>query len=289
MKFSLFVSVLALLCECGYGGWTFWSDWTTCPTPCEGRSKSRRRYCVTQFCNGEYYQVESCEPRDCLVTTKVPVSLRQKEKLATTVLANKMTKQQTVSNNTQIPELPTNTILLASSRGVKAILQETLHPFITVTIPARLRNTKTLNTEMRPRVVIRSTSQISASRNIDPRNIFNRTQFRKEMYEPSSSEERTANESNTTIVILVALSVITVCVVLYTTVKLFQMFKSSRSKHFESVDVRTSNKELSLSDYRDQDREEREYHYVSYDEISKRGSYENKSPTQSYVYDVTWL
>lgn len=128
-----------------------------------------------------------------LVTTKVPVSLRQKEKLATTVLAIKMTKQQTVSNNTQIPELPTNTILLASSRGVKAILQETLHPFITVTIPARLRNTKTLNTEMRPRVVIRSTSQISASRDIDPRNIFNRTQFRKEMYEPSSSEERTAN------------------------------------------------------------------------------------------------
>lgn len=48
------------------GGWTFWSDWTTCPIPCEGRSKSRRRYCVTQFCNGEYYQVKSCEPRDCL-------------------------------------------------------------------------------------------------------------------------------------------------------------------------------------------------------------------------------
>lgn len=213
------------------------------------------------------------------MTTKIPVALRQKENPATTLLANKVTKQQTVSNNTQIPELPTNTILLASSRGVKAILQETRHPFITVTVPTMLRNTETLNTEM----------YISASRDIDPRNTFNRTQFRKEMNEPSSSNERTANESNTTIVILVALPVMTVCVVLYTAVKLFQMFKSSRSKHFESVDVRTSNKELSLSDYRDQDREEREYHYVSYDEISKRGSYENKSPTQSYVYDVTWL
>lgn len=69
----------------------------------------------------------------------------------------------------------------------------------------------------------------------------------------------------------------------------FFRFKSSRSKNLEGVDVSTSNKELSLSDYRDQDREEREYHYVSYDEISKRGSYENKSPSQSYIYDVTWL
>lgn len=69
----------------------------------------------------------------------------------------------------------------------------------------------------------------------------------------------------------------------------FFRFKSSRSKNLEGVDVSTSNKELSLSDYRDQDREEREYHYVSYDEISKRGSYENKSPSQSYVYDVTWF
>lgn len=69
----------------------------------------------------------------------------------------------------------------------------------------------------------------------------------------------------------------------------FFRFKSSRIKTLESVDVRTSNNELSLSDYRDQDLEEREYHYVSYDEISKRGSYEKKSPSQSYVYDVTWL
>lgn len=289
MKFNLCVLVLALLCECGYGGWTFWSDWTTCPTPCEGRSKSRRRYCVTQFCNGEYYQAESCEPKDCLVTTKISAALRQKENLATTVLANKVTKQPTVSNNTQTSELPTNTILLASSRGIKAILQETWHPFITVTVPAMLRNTKTLNTEKLPRVVNRSTSHISASRDIDPRDIFNRTQSRKEMYEPSSSKERTANESNNTIVILVALPVMTICVVFYTAVKVFQMFKSSRIKTLESVDVRTSNNELSLSDYRDQDLEEREYHYVSYDEISKRGSYEKKSPSQSYVYDVTWL
>uniref|UniRef100_K1R8I1 Complement C1q-like protein 3 n=1 Tax=Magallana gigas TaxID=29159 RepID=K1R8I1_MAGGI len=81
----------------------------------------------------------------------------------------------------------------------------------------------------------------------------------------------------------------TICVVLYTAVRLFQIFKSSRSKNLEGVDVSTSNKELSLSDYRDQDREEREYHYVSYDEISKRGSYENKSPSQSYIYDTNNL
>lgn len=58
--------LLFVFCFWSLGGWTFWSDWTTCPIPCEGRSKSRRRYCVTQFCNGEYYQVKSCEPRDCL-------------------------------------------------------------------------------------------------------------------------------------------------------------------------------------------------------------------------------
>lgn len=127
------------------------------------------------------------------MTTKISAALRQKENLATTVLANKVTKQPTVSNNTQTSELPTNTILLASSRGIKAILQETWHPFITVTVPAMLRNTKTLNTEKLPRVVNRSTSHISASRDIDPRDIFNRTQSRKEKYEPSSSKERTAN------------------------------------------------------------------------------------------------
>lgn len=70
--FVRFVLLLLVCCCClvcflgSLGGWTFWSDWTTCPIPCEGRSKSRRRYCVTQFCNGEYYQVNSCEPRDCL-------------------------------------------------------------------------------------------------------------------------------------------------------------------------------------------------------------------------------
>lgn len=272
MNFNLCVSVLALLCESGYGGWTFWSDWTTCPIPCEGRSKSRRRYCVTQFCNGEYYQVKSCEPRDCLVTTRNPAAIRQKETLATTVLPNKVTTQQKVSKSTQTSESPINTILLASSRR-------------TVTVPAVKRYTTTLNTKPRPWVVNRSTSHISASRDIDFPDIFNRTQSRKETYEPTSSKE----ESNNSIVILVALPSMTICVVLYTAVRLFQIFKSSRSKNLEGVDVSTSNKELSLSDYRDQDREEREYHYVSYDEISKRGSYENKSPSQSYVYDVTWL
>lgn len=63
------VRLLWLICSSDFwssGGWSFWSDWTTCPTPCEGRSKSRGRYCVTQFCNGHYYEFKDCDPNDCL-------------------------------------------------------------------------------------------------------------------------------------------------------------------------------------------------------------------------------
>lgn len=115
------------------------------------------------------------------MTTRSPAAaIRQKENLATTVLPNKVTKQQIVSHSTQTSESPINTILLASSRR-------------TVTVPAVKRHTTTLNTKTRPWVVNRSTSHISASRDIDFPDIFNRTQSRKETYEPTSSKEGTAN------------------------------------------------------------------------------------------------
>lgn len=114
------------------------------------------------------------------MTTKSPATTRQKENLATTVLPNKVTTQQIVSHSTQTSESPINTVLLASSRR-------------TVTVPAVKRHTTTLNTKTRPWVVNRSTSHISASRNIDSQDIFNRTQSRKETYEPTSSKEGTAN------------------------------------------------------------------------------------------------
>lgn len=114
------------------------------------------------------------------MTTRNPAAIRQKETLATTVLPNKVTTQQKVSKSTQTSESPINTILLASSRR-------------TVTVPAVKRYTTTLNTKPRPWVVNRSTSHISASRDIDFPDIFNRTQSRKETYEPTSSKEGTAN------------------------------------------------------------------------------------------------
>ncbi|XP_011412434.3 uncharacterized protein [Magallana gigas] len=162
----------------------------------------------------------------------------------------------------------------------------TIHPFIIVTVPALLHHTETVKNGERLQLTKKLTSLDHIVDNY-PRK--NNTTAGKQMLKPSSSKSKTANESNTNIVILVALPVLTICVVLYLAVKLFRMLKPSRSSNLESVDVSTSNKELSLSDYRDQDREAREYHYVSYDEISKRGSYENKSPSQSYVYDVTWF
>ncbi|XP_052715449.1 uncharacterized protein LOC128188436 [Crassostrea angulata] len=282
MKFYLYVSVLAFLCDCGYGGWSFWSDWTTCPIPCEGRSKSRRRYCVTQFCNGHYFEFKDCEPKDCSVMKKISGARRQTENHNTTTLSSKVTKQQTIFIKTPSSVMLTSSIPRAPFRRTNV----TIHPFIIVTVPALLHHTETVKNGERLQLTKKLTSLDHIVDNY-PRK--NNTTAGKQMLKPSSSKSKTANENNTNIVILVALPVLTICVVLYLAVKLFRMLKPSRSSNLESVDVSTSNKELSLSDYRDQDREEREYHYVSYDEISKRGSYENKSPSQSYVYDVTWF
>lgn len=273
MKLGLCVPVLALLCECGYGGWSFWSDWSTCPTPCEGRSKSRRRYCVTQFCNGYYYQVESCEPRDCLVT---------KQNHETTALTFKVTKQQTVSHKSP------STILLASTRLTSAAPQGLWNRFNAVTISSSLRNTENLNTENLSQIPNTLTTYLSVLGGTNVREEFIHKQSRKETYELTSSKETTNDNVNNTVV-LVVLPVFTMCMVLYTTAKLYQMFRVSRSENLPSVGLSSPSKILSLSENTTQSQEVREYHYVSYDEISKRGSYEDKSPSQSYVYDVTWL
>ncbi|XP_062619316.1 zinc metalloproteinase nas-37-like [Saccostrea cucullata] len=59
-------------------GWSFWSDWTLCSYPCEGKTRWRKRHCMTQFCNGNYYEYEYCRPQDCLPETKPPpVAFRQ--------------------------------------------------------------------------------------------------------------------------------------------------------------------------------------------------------------------
>ncbi|XP_061177759.1 uncharacterized protein LOC133186545 [Saccostrea echinata] len=264
--------------ECG---WSFWSDWTPCSYPCEGKTKWRKRHCLTQFCNGVYYEYEYCEPKDCLLETKPPpVAFRHN------------------INNSYIPQ-ETNRYF-KSSGIVRETMQMTtpithLVPTLTDLLKKITRqkekNTATFvkkseididdhetNVQMKIREVTKLASQ-PAHGNMNA----------KQNDQPTSKEE--GKERNVNVVILVAVPILTVCGVSYTIARIYKIIKDKKANSKEATE-NTRGQWPSLSSNKisstEENREVQEYNYVSYDEISKRGSYENSSPSHSYVYDVTW-
>ncbi|XP_062605452.1 uncharacterized protein LOC134267249 [Saccostrea cucullata] len=194
--FRLLVSIF-LFCPNAWGGWSFWSDWTPCSYPCEGKTKWRRRHCMTQFCNGNYYESEYCRPQDCLPETKPPtVAFRQN------------------FNNSYLTK--------ETKRYVKSTVRE---------------------------------------------------------------------RGNENVVILVSVPILTACGVLYTIAKIYKIIKNRQRK---AKEARENTKEQCHSppaikiSSTEEEKEVRKYDYVSYDDISKRSSSSNSSPSHSYVYDVTW-
>ncbi|XP_048728696.2 uncharacterized protein LOC125646443 isoform X2 [Ostrea edulis] len=261
-----------------YGYWSFWSDWTTCPSPCEGEIRSRRRRCTTQFCNGIYYEYESCEPKDCLEPTKSPVALKEN--------FNPLPIQETsksFESPSKVPRILLKPMPILITSDLKNTRQTQKNTFAVVTTSPRKSEVSDALNEMstlQKRNLKENTKSSQTTR------IFN-ARHDQNLHTISEGQTTSVHGSDVTVAILVAVPIITGCIVLYTMAKIYKLIKDRQQKHTNDKPDRCTS--LSSSEKNDEERETQEdYNYLTYNDISKRSSCENSSPTHSYVYDVTW-